>query len=160
MKTTELEISKIKSVTAEAIATCTRRIAEEIANKEWVEANQGWLEEVGLEVHFSGSTILFYNASHPQVIRIIREIPGKWEKEYRATTISYTSTTPDYSRFFILCDSQPPGTCRMIPVVEIQAAHWEPEKVINTFKLQCREENEPGTADVEMLDGKEVEVVA
>ena len=108
---------------------------KEEANVKWVEENQSWIDEVGLEVHASGNTILFYSPTHEQVIRIIREIGGKWSKRYNASTIAYSYHLPDYSRSFILCDSQPPGTCRMVPVVEIVPARWEPEKIPDDWQF-------------------------
>lgn len=149
----ETEITEQKkSVVEEALKVCECRLSEESRNRAWIEANQNWLEEVGLEIRFSGTTVLFYNPTRPQVIRIIREIGGKWNKRYNATTITYNYHLPDHSQSFILCDSQPPGTCRMIPVVQTVPAHWEPEKVINTFKLQCKEEGEAIMPDVELPD--------
>lgn len=137
----------------EAIQNCENQVKAYAENIEWLKANKQWINEVGLAPSFSGNSTFFHNANHDQVIqviRIIRETGGKYNKTYNATSVTYKKTDSD--RWIYLCDSHPPGSCRMVPVVETIAAHWEPEKIVNTFKLQCREEDEPGTADVEIPD--------
>jgi len=144
------KIETKKSAVTEALEDQARRSKEIAANIEWLEANKSWIEEVGICPQFSGTTVLFYSPKHDQVIRIIREVGGRFAKRYDQTTITYSWYADDYSRSILLCDSQPPGSCKMIPVIETVPAHWEPEKIVKGFKLQCREESEEGTADVEL----------
>lgn len=131
----------------DAIENQQRAIESAEANLDWIEANRPWLTELGLEPHFSGITTVFYNPKREEVLTIIRNIGGKWDKRYKEASITYSGEME--GRTILLCDSQPPDSCRLVPTLKVIPAHWEEEKTEQGFKLECRKADDEPAAEAE-----------
>ena len=95
------------------------------------------------EVSFCGGRIDFDNMPHPQTIKLIRAVGGKWSKTAgsKAGTIDYKTSVNGVN----LCayNSAPPPSCRIVEV-EIEV----PEQVIpahkkKVAKMICQSQAEP-----------------
>ncbi len=140
------ETVAMSSVAKLAIDQVQAELADAKANLEWLLENAQWINEVGIKPVFKGRMTFFFNPTHAQSIQIIQKVGGKFDKDYNATTVTYRQYG---ARDFILSDSQPPGTCRLVPTETVVEAHWEPEKIVKGFRLECKPAAEELTTPTE-----------
>ena len=115
-----------------------KEIEEAQINIKWLNDNQSWIDELGIIPAFLGLFTIFRKPTHQQTILIIRSLRGKWEKDYGDTYIDYNQSFDD-GRHIHIANSEPPQSCKLVPIEEVVPAHWAPETRVTKFKLQCTE---------------------
>lgn len=108
------------------------------------------LGDLTVDVSFCGSYLDFDHLSHEDVIKVIKAVGGKWNKEPCDGKINY-STTIEGMR--LRCwQGEPPPSCRIVEEEVVIPA--QPERREMRRKLVCIEPKEETLHD-EVLDGKD-----
>lgn len=98
-------------------------------------AEIGDCELEGEPTVYSSGQIDFDRLSHPEVIKVIQAIPGKWDKEpsSEGTRINYSTKRGDLT--FRCWAGEPPPNCKIVELLVTIPA--QPETVRTVRKLQC-----------------------
>lgn len=104
------------------------------------------------EANFCGNRLDFDCLPHPEVIRVVRSLGGKWKKS-KNESANPGKTKIDYEaqmgEIFVRCwGGDPPPSCRLVEVEEDVPEQVIPAKVIpahkkKVLKMICTGHNEP-----------------
>lgn len=95
------------------------------------------LDDLDLPAYIFGAIIDFDTLSHPEVIRVIKAIGGKWDKTPSGQCARIDYQTEVQGQIIRCWAGEPPPNCKIVEVDEIIPA--QPERIEKKRKLVCQE---------------------
>jgi hypothetical protein len=132
-----------QTTTQEAETRYQREIGRYIDALTFIQANREILESLNLKFSIWYGSVDFVTLSHPDVIRVIKAFPGRWDKKpsWSGEGIDYTLINED--GLTIRCyNGEPPAACKIEETITYELVPARVERKV-TRKLICPETTVP-----------------
>lgn len=134
-----------------SIQTQIKHLRESI---KWLRSRKRVLKNLPEGTIYGSSSLDFDGLSHPEIIKVVKGLGGKWKKEKtygKEGRVNYEQTIDG---IMVRCwNGEPPPSCRLVEYEEVIPAHTVPEHVVpeqrvKKFKMVCSGVDEPAAVAI------------